>query len=128
MARRTGQSSLPPPLEMACLGVVWTLTEGTVRDVAAAMAPRKPMAYTTVMTLLERLVKRGHLERRKVGRSFVYIPAQDPAELRDIAVGELTRDYFGGSRDALREWLEGKTMNEPKSEVTVSDSIDTALL
>ncbi|MBL8237057.1 MAG: BlaI/MecI/CopY family transcriptional regulator [Bryobacterales bacterium] len=128
MARRTGQSPLPPPLEMECLGVLWTLGEGTVRDVAAALAPRKPMAYTTVMTLLERLVKRGRLARRKVRRSYVYVPAEDPAELREIAVGELTRDYFGGSREALREWLAGKPGGEREAETTVSEPIDTALL
>ena len=81
MARRSGHSPLPPPLEMACLGVLWTMREGTVKDVAVALAPRQAFAYTTVMTLLERLVKRGHLTRRKSGRSFVYAPAQNPAEL-----------------------------------------------
>ena len=56
---------------MACLGVLWTKREGTVRDVAAALAPRQTFAYTTVMTLLERLVKRGQLTRRKSGRCFI---------------------------------------------------------
>ena len=128
MARRTGQSPLPPPLEMACLGVLWTMGEGTVRDVAGALAPRKAFAYTTVMTLLERLVKRGHLSRRKAGRSFVYKPAQEPGELREIAVGELVRDYFGGSREGLREWLGGAREAEPEREIAVSEPIETALL
>lgn len=99
-----------------------------MRDVAEALAPRKMFAYTTVMTLLERLVKRGHLTRRKAGRSFVYGPAQDPAELREIALGELVRDYFGGSREGLREWLDGRGRVKTAHEVTVSEPIDTALL
>ena len=127
MARRAGQSLLPPALEMACLGVVWTMGAGTVRDVAGAIAPRHTLAYTTVMTLLERLVKRGQLTREKAGRSFVYSPAHDPAELREIAITELAQDYFGGSREALREWLESGGAT-PARDVTASETIDTALL
>jgi len=128
MARRSGHSPLPPPLEMACLGVLWTMGEGTVRDVATALAPRQAFAYTTVMTLLERLVKRGHLSRRKAGRSFVYLPAKDPAELREVAISELARDYFGGSRQSLREWLNGVTPVQQNEDEPINEGIDTALL
>ncbi len=128
MSRRSGQSPLPPPLEMACLGVLWTMREGTVRDVAAALAPRQAFAYTTVMTLLERLIKRGHLTRRKAGRSFVYAPAKDPSELREAAIEELARDFFGGSRKSLREWLDGARAIQPERDEPANESIDTALL
>lgn len=113
---------------MACLAVLWTMGEGTVWNVAAAMAPRHPLAYTTVMTLLERLVRRGQVSRRKAGRSFVYAPAHDPAGLREIAISELARDYFGGSRESLRAWLNGTQIEEPRRETLQSETIDTALL
>ncbi|MBI2685739.1 MAG: BlaI/MecI/CopY family transcriptional regulator [Acidobacteria bacterium] len=128
MARRSGNSTLPPPLEMACLGALWTMREGTVRDVSAALASRQSFAYTTVMTLLERLVKRGHLTRRKAGRSFVYTPVRDPEELREIAIGELARDYFSGSRAALRQWLDRTETSTPQAAPAESEPIDTALL
>ncbi len=113
---------------MACLGVLWTRGEGTVRDVAAALAPRHTFAYTTVMTLLERLVRRGQLQRRKQGRSFVYAPAHDPEELRTVAVEEFVRSYFGGSRDELRRWLDGSGKKEALEATGSNDPIDTALL
>jgi predicted transcriptional regulator len=128
MARRSSKPSLPPPLEMACLGVIWTLQEATVRDVASALAERQQFAYTTVMTLLDRLVRRGHLERRKVGRRFVYTPAKDPAELREIAIAEFVRDYFGGSRDALRLWLDAPVASTAESAAAPPQAIDTTLL
>jgi predicted transcriptional regulator len=99
-----------------------------VRDVAKALTSRQAFAYTTVMTLLERLVKRGRLTRRKSGRSFVYAPVQNPAELRDMAVNELARDYFAGSREALREWLDGARAPEPEPESAPAEGMDTALL
>ncbi len=128
MARRTGTPPLPPPLEMACLGAVWTRGEATVREVAEALEGRQALAYTTVMTLLERLVKRGKLERRKVGRSFIYRAAQNPDELRQVAVEELVRNYFGGSREALREWLAGAGAGVEVVEPIDTEPIDTALL
>lgn len=128
MARRSGSSPLPPPLEMACLGVLWTRGESTVRDVAAALESRHAFAYTTVMTLLERLVRRGQVTRRKAGRSFVYTPSRDPEELRVIAVDEFVRSYFGGSREELRRWLDGPIRKETLEPSGSNDPIDTALL
>lgn len=128
MPRRAGQSPIPPPLEMACLGVIWTLGQGTVHDVAAALASRHSLAYTTVMTLLDRLVRRGHLARRKAGRSFLYSPASNPDDLRRLALDEFIRSYFSGSREALRSWLDGAPAPAPDSPPPTDDRIDTALL
>lgn len=117
---------------MACLGALWRLGAGTVREVAEAVAPRQVLAYTTVMTLLERLVRRGQLKREKSGRSFVYTPTKEPGELRDIAISELARDYFGGSRESLRLWLDTGRVDpesrEPEKSDAGHESMDTALL
>ena len=92
MARRSGQSSLPPPLEMACLGTLWTLGEGTVREVVTALAPRKAFAYTTVMTILTRLWKKGQVTRSRSGRAYAYAPTLSQAEfLAERMGGELRR-------------------------------------
>jgi predicted transcriptional regulator len=118
-------------MEMACLAALWTLGEGTVREVADAIAPRQRLAYTTVMTLLERLVRRNHLVRRKAGRRFIYAPAQDPATLRETAIAEFASVYFGGSREALRDWLNrGSRVTPPAPAPAPGDEspIDTALL
>jgi len=115
-------------MEMACLGVLWTIGQGTVRDVAEALAPRKAFAYTTVMTLLERLAGRGLVTREKSGRSFVYRAANEPQELREIAVTELTRDYFGGSREELRRWLDKSPAVAKDEDAGGPEPMDTALL
>ncbi len=65
---------VPPPLELACLKALWSLREGNVKDVRRIVAQSRPLAYTTIMTVLERLVRKGKLARRKVGRAFVYSP------------------------------------------------------
>ena len=62
---------IPPPLELECLKVLWKLGEASVKDVRGDLAASRTLAYTTVMTLMERLVKKGGAARRKSGRMFL---------------------------------------------------------
>jgi predicted transcriptional regulator len=57
-------------LERAVMEVVWRQDQTTVREVQAAL-PRS-VAYTTVMTTLDRLFKKGFVDRSRTGRAFVY--------------------------------------------------------
>ena len=81
------------------------LGEGTVRDVQNVFEGSRDLAYTTVMTVLDRLEKRGRVERRKQGRSFVYVPKVSRETLRRVALHDLVADFFDGSHDELREYL-----------------------
>jgi predicted transcriptional regulator len=74
MRRAAPQRDMPPPLELECLKALWGIGEGTVRDVRDVMVGNRNLAYTTVMTVLDRLEKRGGVSRKKQGRSFVYVP------------------------------------------------------
>ncbi len=60
------------PLELAVMEVLWRDGEANVHDVSARL--ERPLAYTTVMTTLDRLYKKGLLERRKSERAFFYSP------------------------------------------------------
>lgn len=60
------------PLESEVLDVLWASGEGSVRDVLGQL--QRPLAYTTVMTTLDRLYKKGLLERRMNDRTFRYAP------------------------------------------------------
>jgi predicted transcriptional regulator len=86
MRRHAPQRDVPPPLELECLKTLWNIGEGTVRDVREEMSMDRNLAYTTVMTVLGRLKKRGGVSRRKQGRSFVYSPTLTREELQRFAV------------------------------------------
>jgi predicted transcriptional regulator len=94
---------VPPPLELACLKALWSLEEGNVRAVQQVVALSRPLAYTTIMTVLDRLVRKGKLTRRKVGRAFVYSPQASRDAMRRAALRELVEGYFDGSEAALLE-------------------------
>ena len=118
---------IPPPLELECLKVLWVLGEGSVRQVRQELAARRTLAYTTVMTVLDRLTRKGAVSRRKSGRSFVYVPMLSRDLLRRLAVNELVESLFGGSREQLIEYLRGgQPDGSPASKG--ESPLDTALL
>ena len=121
---------VPPPLELACLSALWRLGEGNVRAVQEIVAATRPLAYTTIMTVLDRLVRKGKLTRRKSGRSFLYAPAQSRDALRRAAVRELVDGYFDGSERALIAFLEGAAIADPVPPPVPNEEprIDAALL
>jgi len=68
----------PGPLtevELEIMHVVWELGDATVKQVHDVLSTRRPVAYTTVMTMRGRLAKKGHLKREESGKAFVYRPA-----------------------------------------------------
>jgi predicted transcriptional regulator len=127
MSRATSHRDIPPPLELICLRALWTLKEGNVRDVQQAIAGSRTLAYTTVMTLLERLSRKGVVTRKKVGRAFVYAPVASRDAIRRVALKEFLDCYFEGSEEQLIRFLQERPAPLP----VVMDPIerlDAALL
>lgn len=100
------ERELPPPLEMICLNALWDIGEGNVEDVRRVVASSKPLAYTTVLTLLDRLTRRGAVSRRKEGRGFRYQPTVERDKLRWMALRQFLEYHFDGSAAKLRIFLE----------------------
>ena len=101
----TSSKGLPPALELLCLRALWRLGEGTVHDVRKAISKERVLAYTTVMTLLDRLEKRGCVARRKPRRCYMYRPKVSRDAMREHAVKQLLDGFFDGSDDALLRYL-----------------------
>lgn len=83
-------------LESAVMNVLWDatfpLTPGQVHEI---LSVDRPLAYTTVMTVLVRLWEKGRLERRQSGRAFVYHPLQSREAYAASRMGEV----LGGTKD-----------------------------
>src|SRR5207249_11891346 len=91
--------------ELLCLKALWTLGEGNVNDIRNVTNRIKPLAYTTVMTLLDRLARKGVASRRKVGRAFVYTPRISEESIRKLALQQFVTSYFDGSAEQLIDFL-----------------------
>ena len=89
------------PLEIDCLNTLWPMGEGTVREIRERLAPRRPRAYTTIMTVMDRLARRGIVERRKTGRAYIYRANLTAEDARTQALTQIVENFFGGSKDAV---------------------------
>jgi predicted transcriptional regulator len=120
---------IPPPLEMLCLKAMWSLGEGNVKDVREVVGRSRALAYTTIMTVLDRLVRKGKLARQKVGRAYVYSLKASRESMRRAAVRELVDGFFDGSEQELMRFLSGAQRAEASKPPAAEETpIDTVLL
>jgi len=120
---------IPPPLELQCLKALWELGEANVKDVRRVLTMNRKLAYTTVMTVLDRLERRGGVRRRKIGRSFVYTPMLSRESLRRLALKEFVDSFFDGSTDSLKNYLDDPSAGDTEfSEVMAETQLDASLL
>ncbi len=125
MAPRSSQGRLLPPLELEILKVLWLLGQGSVREVQTEISRRRPLAYTTVETLLDRLYRKGAAERRKQGRRHIYQPLVSRQIALELALERLAQDFFDGSRERLLAHLQGAS---PAAAPAAVEVLDAALL
>jgi len=89
-------------LEFRLMQILWSRGESNVRDVILQLD--RPLAYTTVMTTLDRLYKKGLLERRMPERAFLYSAKMSREEWDRHRAGNIFASLFVGPRPA-RELL-----------------------
>jgi predicted transcriptional regulator len=92
LLRRSPSTQLGP-LEQQLLSALWMRGSATVREMLDAGSIN--LAYTTVMTTLDRLYKKQLLNRAAEGRAFRYSPRYTQQELEKAAVGETIRQMLG---------------------------------
>ena len=80
------------PLEREVMAVVWKAGEINVREASERL--ESPVAYTTVMTTMDRLFKKRLLARRKVGRAFVYSATATRVEMEGAVATELVQSLL----------------------------------
>jgi len=124
---------IPPPLEMLCLKALWSIEQGNVHDVQRVLAGKRQLAYTTVMTVLDRLAKKQVVTRRKAGRAFLYTPAISRESMCRLAIDEFIECFFDGSRAQLLAFLGNDSPGsappvQPSSQPAEETGLDPVLL
>ena len=128
-ARNNAHGRLLPPLELEVMKALWQLGEATVREVNRELNRRRPLAYTTVMTMLDRLARKGAAGRRKQGRAHVYHPLISREVALELAVDRLAQDFFDSSRQRLLDHLRGEApAPSGPSPAETEEALDAALL
>ena len=70
--------------------VVWQLRQSTVRQVYETLREQRPVAYTTVMTMMKILEDKGYLKKTRIDRAYEYRPSKP----RHQVVGAMVRDFL----------------------------------
>jgi BlaI family transcriptional regulator, penicillinase repressor len=84
-------------LQLAVIRVLWDKGEASAAEVHRAMKRSRPLAITTVSTLLARLEKKGIVAHRSAGRTFVYRARVSELDMRRKAISGVIRNLFRGN-------------------------------
>ena len=84
------------PLEITVMEILWATGESNVHDVVQRLD--RPLAYTTVMTTLDRLYKKGLLDRRKEDRAYFYAPRFTKSEWERKRAGDMLAAFFAAPK------------------------------
>ncbi len=96
-------------LERAVMEVLWGRdSAATVRDVHAELVDSRAIAYTTVMTVLDRLAKKGVVSRQLDGRAWLYVAEQSCADLHADEIILLMGSCSDATRREILETVSGR--------------------
>lgn len=96
-------SEHPTELELEILKVLWDESPLAVRDVRGRLeehAGRK-LAHSSVITMLNIMVRKGYLARRKEGKAFLFAPRVGKEDVAGGILGDLVWRLFDGSPSAM---------------------------
>ena len=92
-------------LQRTVLEIIWNLGQASVHQVREHMNHQKKLAYTTVLTALQKLEKAGWLKHRAEGKSYVYYPTRSRAEAGARSMRRVIKQVFDGDAVSLFQHL-----------------------
>ena len=96
------ESEHPTGLELQILKVLWDKSPLLVRDVRARLEDlRRPLAHSSVITMLNIMHRKVYLSRRKEGKSFWFSPKADRESVMSRMMGDMMSKLFDGSPSAM---------------------------
>jgi predicted transcriptional regulator len=87
--------------ELEIMKVIWPLQRATVRHVYEALREQRPIAYTTVQTMMNILQEKGHLKKEPGERAQFYLPVRPKRAVVSSMVREFVDRVFDGSARSL---------------------------
>lgn len=87
--------------ELRLMKVLWERGESGVAEVVTALSDTTPLAYTSVLTTIRILEKKGYVRHRQEGRAFLYSPCVAEREAGISEVRHVLNRFFGNSRERL---------------------------
>jgi BlaI family transcriptional regulator, penicillinase repressor len=100
-------------LQSEVMELVWRQREATVAQLLDTIGKRREITYTTVLSAVQKLEKKGWLKHRTAGKAYVFFPARERLEVGGRTLRELLKTTFGGDpRLLLTSLLEDTRMSD----------------
>ena len=95
----------PSDLEMQILSVLWNRGDSTVREVLEAMPDGKKRAYTSILSIMQVMEKKGLLKHTNRGTAHVYSPAVNRKKIIQPFMRKVLNEIFEGKPSAMMQAL-----------------------
>jgi BlaI family transcriptional regulator, penicillinase repressor len=111
------RSATLTPQELEIMKIVWQKGQASVRDVYETLLERRKIAYTTVMTMMRVLERKGYVKTRRESRAYIYRPAHAERQVLRSMVREFVDRVFNGSaRPLLAHLVEDRRLSRDEIE------------
>ena len=87
--------------ELQIMKIIWEMGATSVKNVYIVISQKKPIAYTTVLTIMGILESKGALSHTKSGRAFIYRPVLTREQATSNHVRDIIDRFFDGNPDKL---------------------------
>jgi len=105
--------SVPTDQELEILKVIWRLGPSTVREVYHELLKQRKIAYTTVLTMMGILERKGHLKKSPGERAYLYRAAKPQEQVTAGMVREfIDRVFSGSTKPLLVHLVEDRGLNQ----------------
>jgi len=113
MGRKKPTDRRLTPLEPLIMNALWDDSPAAVKQVQERLESIKPMAYSTVLTMMRILRDKGFLASERQGKADIYRPLTSREEAGHRSLGEVIDSFFSGSAEALvSQLLNGQSLSD----------------
>lgn len=111
-------------LESQVMELVWNGVSVAVRDVYSHLKRKRKIAYTTIMTIMDRLYEKRILKRKKVGKTYVYSAVQDKEKFFKAASQRVINDLMSNYGEvAIAQFINTLDAVDPKKIKKLRDKV-----
>lgn len=115
------------PAEYEIVEILWASNLPlSVTEVLDVIRERKSVAYTTVMTILDKLARKGSVRRVKKGKAYFYSPHVDRSQVLSRLLAEFADQYFDGQQQKLVDFVRRKGLEVRRGNQANSAGVEPA--
>ncbi|MCL4513195.1 MAG: BlaI/MecI/CopY family transcriptional regulator [Candidatus Eremiobacteraeota bacterium] len=111
-------------LEAEIMEIVWKNKKATVKEMHRELSLKKELAYTTIMTVADRLYKKGFLKRTRSSASYVYEPVFSREQFQNSFIGKILKHLFADFKEPAISFFVKRMEDSPEDAEKLMDLME----